>query len=79
MKLKDTITFLIDEIKMIYPECESRSIAFVVLEHYGFTKKDIVLKGYMELEVQLLNQIKEVAKKLATGKPLQYIFGTSDF
>jgi release factor glutamine methyltransferase len=79
LKIKDTIIYLTGKIKDLYPEQESRSIAYLVLENLGFTKTDLVLKGEMEIDGELKNKLTAIGVELSSNRPVQYILGSADF
>jgi release factor glutamine methyltransferase len=79
LKVKDTISYLIDKISDNYPQRETRSIAFLVLEHVGITKTDLVLNGEIEVDPFIKRQLQSISAELIMKKPVQQILGVADF
>jgi release factor glutamine methyltransferase len=79
LKVKDTINYLIDKISDCYPPKETRSIAYIVLEHFGINKVDLVLKGENEVDPDVCTQLEHIGSELNKKKPVQYILGMADF
>ena len=79
MKVKDTINYLIDKISDYYPHTETRNIAYLVLEHFGINKTDLVFKGENEVDPSIWAQIEHVGAELNKKKPVQYVLGIADF
>lgn len=79
MKKKDTIRYLISEIRDIYSGEEAKSIAHMVLEYLGFSRRELVLRGDEELDDRLLPELKKISDELKRKKPVQYVLGLADF
>jgi len=78
LKVKDTISYLIDKIRDIYPQSEARNIALLVLESIGITKTDLILNADNEIELSVEDQLEKISGELAKKRPVQQV-GYADF
>ncbi len=79
MKLKDAIVFLVHKIRDIYPKKEAQSIAYLVLEHLGFTKRDLILNADLDMDPVLFSSLDTIGNDLKTNRPVQQVLGYADF
>lgn len=79
MKVTDAIRYIIDSTENIYNPGESESIAFIVLEFIGFSRKKLVLNASDILDKSQEDFIYRVADELKHSKPVQYILGETEF
>lgn len=64
----------------LYDLREAQAIVRMVLEtRYGFTLTDIVCGEVDRLSVSEQEQLSELVRRLATGEPVQYVLGQSEF
>lgn len=70
---------LLSELRQIYSEKESDSIARLILEHLGYQLTDILLEPNQEPSASTIAQINEIVAEIPTGKPIQYILGYTYF
>ena len=67
------------KIRDLYTDVEARSIAYLVLDYLGHSKRDLLLKGDDELDIRSVRELENIAYQLSLGKPVQYILGYADF
>lgn len=70
---------LLSELRQIYSEKESDSIARLILEHLGYQLTDILLEPDQIPSKSIITQINEIVAEIPTGKPIQYILGYTCF
>lgn len=68
-----------DEIRKIYPEGESDSIARLILDHVGYPTSVFLSDPDQVLEPATVAQINEIVSEIHTWKPIQYILGYTHF
>ena len=67
------------ELRKMYPEEESASLARLILEHTGFPSERILREPQLVPGPPTIVQINEIVSEIHTGKPLQYILGYTHF
>lgn len=77
--LKQLRFFLNSELRKIYAEEESSSLARIILEHFGFPPDALLSNPLLVPDPPITRQIKEIIAEMHTGKPLQYILGYTYF
>ncbi len=71
---------LVDNLKAIYSENESKSIAFIVVEHLlHFSKFKYTENKNMPFPVPQINNWKNIESRLLNYEPIQYIIGKAPF
>ena len=76
MTLKEFIDLCMERLLPLYPEPEAKAIAFRVLEHYT----DIPSYKYIsEPDLVIDAPLCSALDELATGRPLQYVLGVTEF
>lgn len=71
--------YLHDEIRKMYPEGESASIARLILDHVGYPTSVFLSDPDQVLEPASVSQINEIVSEIHTWKPIQYILGYAHF
>jgi release factor glutamine methyltransferase len=69
----------LSELRQIYTEKESDSIARLIMEHLGYQLSDILLHPDQAPSPSTVEQINEFVAEIPTGKPIQYILGQTYF
>jgi len=77
--LKQIRIHLLSELRKVYPEGESTSMARMILEHAGYPSSRYLNDPELEPETQTVVQINEIVTEIHTGKPIQYILGYTHF
>lgn len=78
--LCNALNYFFEEIGHLYPEPEFRSLRRLVFERVtGIHPVDFHLKPNTEVSSENFEQIKQITQELKIYKPLQYIFGTTEF
>ncbi len=78
--IKDIRTYLISELKNIYPENEITAITNHLLKtHFGLNRLQILTNSSTAVTKEMTNSIIRLTNELKTGKPLQYILGETFF
>ena len=68
------------QLAQIYDEGEAKAIARMVYEvRYDLTLSDIYLGKDAQLSADSQTELKEIAKRLLQGEPIQYVLGQADF
>ena len=68
------------QLAQIYDEGEAKAIARMVYEvRYDLTLSDIYLGKDAQLSTDCQTELKEIAKRLLQGEPIQYVLGQADF
>ena len=68
------------QLAQIYDEGEAKAIARMVYEvRYDLTLSDIYLGKDAQLSADCQTELKEIAKRLLQGEPIQYVLGQADF
>ena len=68
------------QLAQIYDEGEAKAIARMTYEErFGFTLSDIYLGKDAQLSADCQTELKEIAKRLLQGEPIQYVLGQADF
>ena len=75
MTLKEFIDLCMERLSPLYPEPEAKAIAFRVLEHYT----DIPSYQYISEPDLVIDAPLSSLDELATGRPLQYVLGVTEF
>ncbi len=70
---------LLSELRQIYTEKESDSIARLIMEHLGYQLSDILLHPDQAPSPSTVEQINEFVAEIPTGKHIQYILGQTYF
>ena len=77
--LKQIRFHLLGELRQIYAENESESIARLILEHIGYPLS-LILRDPDQVPAPPTHaQINEIVAEIHTGKPIQYILGYTHF
>ncbi len=63
----------------LYPQEESNAITYLVLNHFGYSRQDILLKGDTIVDSATVMQINKITTDLKLKKPVQYILGETFF
>jgi release factor glutamine methyltransferase len=79
LRVKDAIGFIIDSTEQIYNRRESESIAFLILEFIGYSRKDVLFRPDTETGTVKEEFICKAVDELKTSKPIQYILGETEF
>ncbi|MDF1574551.1 MAG: peptide chain release factor N(5)-glutamine methyltransferase [Bacteroidales bacterium] len=77
--LKQIRFYLLEELRQIYDENESDSIARLILEHVGYQLSETLLDPDHRPALPVYEQINAFVTEIHTGKPIQYILGESYF
>ena len=68
------------QLAQIYNEGEAKAIARMTYEErFGLTLSDIYLGKDAQLSADCQTELKEIAKRLLQGEPIQYVLGQADF
>ena len=79
LNLIETFRYLLNELKQIYDERESRSIALLLLESEGFSNIMISIDADRKLSRRHITGLMEKLNELRKGKPVQYVLGKTEF
>lgn len=80
MLLKDLREKMIGGLNTLYPERESKSLADILIHSLtGFSYQDILLNPGIVIDQAISDDLTEKYKELLSGKPVQYITGSSFF
>jgi release factor glutamine methyltransferase len=75
---RELISRLIAAAEPVYGEREAAAVARLVAEkRYGFTRADLALEPYAEVEAG--DRFEKLLADLADARPVQYILGAADF
>ena len=77
--LKQIRFFLLSELRQIYAENESDSIARIILDHIGYPMEETLLNPDQAPARSVIEQINDIVTDLRTGKPIQYVLGYTLF
>ncbi|MCM1319580.1 MAG: peptide chain release factor N(5)-glutamine methyltransferase [Muribaculaceae bacterium] len=78
--MKETITYLRQELNRIYPPRETEAIIRLIFEHLkGWKPVDIVLNEDKPLSDYMRGKVEAILERLKKGEPIQYILGTAHF
>jgi release factor glutamine methyltransferase len=77
--LKQIRFLLLNELRQIYTENESESIARLILEYAGYSISLTLRDPDLEPDPSVIAQINEIVADIHTGKPIQYILGHTFF
>jgi len=77
--LKQIRFFLLSELRQIYTENESDSIARIILDHIGYPLEETLLNPGQTPARSVIEQINDIVTDLRTGKPIQYVLGYTFF
>jgi release factor glutamine methyltransferase len=70
---------LAKEISHTYPGHESTSMARLVMEHLGYSPSRILQDPNGIPDPVFVQQVKEIVHEINTGRPIQYILGSTHF
>ena len=80
MNLKDLIKEGINTISSLYPEGEAREMVLAYLEHrIGTTRHTHILNPDYVVSDDLVPEIRDAYRRMASGEPLQYVIGLAYF
>ena len=80
MNLKDLIKEGINTISSLYPEGEAREMVLAYLEHrIGTTRHTHILNPDYEVCDDIVPEIRDAYRRMASGEPLQYVIGLAYF
>ena len=91
MTLREFINDCIERLSPLYPAQEAKAIAFRLLEHYTdipsykfISEPDLVISGLSSPVIpgstrNLDTPLRSALDELATGRPLQYVLGVTEF
>jgi release factor glutamine methyltransferase len=80
MNLKDLIKEGINTISSLYPEGEAREMVLAYLEHrIGTTRHTHILNPDHEVCDDIVPEIRNAYRRMASGEPLQYVIGLAYF
>jgi protein-(glutamine-N5) methyltransferase, release factor-specific len=80
MIVKEASNLIAKELKPLYPASEIDSFIYLILNHLlGFKRFDISFKSDVALPDHLELQIYDIIEQLKQKKPIQYIFGSTEF
>ncbi|WP_300352643.1 peptide chain release factor N(5)-glutamine methyltransferase [Fluviicola sp.] len=69
-----------DKLADLYSEREARNILLLALEDvFGFTRSNLLVSKGIDLSEKQLEELTEIASRLKTGEPYQYIVGFTYF
>jgi len=78
-----TLAFIQSEMRRqlapVYSPRELQQIVFELLEHFGFTRVQVIAYPDAKLSETDYEQLQLMLKRLADGEPLQYVIGTEWF
>ncbi len=77
--LKQVRLHLSNELRQIYTENESDSIARLVMEHVGYPLSMTLRDPDLIADPAVISQIKTIVAEIRTGLPIQYILGQTWF
>ncbi|MCK5170395.1 MAG: peptide chain release factor N(5)-glutamine methyltransferase, partial [Bacteroidales bacterium] len=78
--IKKTISFIKTELKNHYPDNEITSFTFLILEYLlNYSKTQIQISQDNEISETDFFKINEIVNELKKYKPIQYIFGITEF
>ncbi|MDD2797101.1 MAG: peptide chain release factor N(5)-glutamine methyltransferase [Bacteroidales bacterium] len=78
--MKSFIESAHQQLSILYPEHEVRSmISYLLQSVTGFSKAEIILRKNSELSPENNKQLNTKLKQLASGEPLQYVLGETEF
>ena len=78
MTLREFVTQCIDRLAPLYPEPEAKAIAFRLLEHLaGIPSYKYISDPHARLDRE--SDLSAALDELATGRPLQYVLGFTEF
>lgn len=80
MELNALKTYFINSLKGYYPNEEIASFFFIATEFYlGYKRIDVSLNANEAVSSESYNQFQDLMEQLKTYKPIQYIFGETEF
>lgn len=80
MNLKQLEQHFISETSVIYDAEESKSLFFILAEHFeGWSRSNVMINQELELNTEKADKYISVADELKKGRPLQYILGEAVF
>ncbi|MBO7477043.1 MAG: peptide chain release factor N(5)-glutamine methyltransferase, partial [Salinivirgaceae bacterium] len=78
-----TLAFIQSEMRRqlapVYSPRELQQVVFELLEHFGFTRVQVIAYPDAKLSETDYEQLQLMLKRLADGEPLQYVIGTEWF
>ena len=78
-----TLAFIQSEMRRqlapVYSPRELQQVVFEILEHFGFTRVQVIAYPDAKLSETDYEQLQLMLKRLADGEPLQYVVGTEWF
>ena len=78
--IKDIRTYLISELKAIYPDNEINAITNHILKtQFGLNRLQLLTNSSTSVTKEMTNSIIQLTNELKTGKPVQYIIGETSF
>lgn len=78
--VSEIVKFFKKELSGMYPEREIQSIIYIVFEEVmGFSKVDVYAKSEVIPNAEYMEKLAEVFEQLKNYKPIQYIFGKTEF
>lgn len=78
--IKDQFNFIRTEIINYYPAEEVTSMIFLILQELlGYSRAEILAKTEEAVPPEKVSQIRDIIKQLKAYKPIQYIFGRTEF
>ncbi len=79
-RIKDSISFYVDQLLPLYGENESKQLVMMLIEHFfGFDRKHLVLHPEERISESEMLTIHFAVKDLLKSKPIQYIMGKAFF
>ena len=79
-KVSNIIPYFRKELSSLFEEREVISWAYLSAEHLlGYSRSDCIIHADSNIDLQILNSLKQIVIDLKTKKPLQYILGETKF
>ena len=78
--MQNSIDFIRDNLKEIYPQQEIEQFIRLIFEHFcQYTRVDMILNKNRQLPENLREEIRRFTQRLKRHEPIQYILGYSEF
>ncbi len=78
--VKQIADYILQEIKPLYPEQETKAITFRIVQHIlNFSQSEIYLKSETNVPKSAVLEIEKIVVALKKFEPLQYILGETSF
>ncbi len=78
--LKDLRNYILNELRVFYPEQETEAITSLILKtHFGIDRLHFLLDSGQIVSSRTANIIRDICDELKTGMPVQYVLGETSF